>query len=127
MNMAFIIGNSGSNAELKYTPSGTAVVNLSIATSERRGDAFETHWHRVVLFGKTAEKMAPRIQKGTQVFVQGKINTRSWEDKQGQKKTSVEITANWIRVIQKDNEPQGSGGHSAGHYDPTMGEMDIPF
>jgi single-strand DNA-binding protein len=133
MNMVFLIGNSGADAELKYTPNGTAIVNLSIATSEKRGDAYETHWHRIVLFGKTAESMAPRIKKGSQVFIQGKIFTRTWDDKQGNKKTSVEITANWVRIIQKDapqsQEFGGGTGYSAGNYQPGPGfeNGDIPF
>jgi single-strand DNA-binding protein len=128
MNMCFLIGNSGADAELKYTQNGTAIVNVSIATSEKRGDAYETHWHRIVLFGKTAESMAPRIKKGSQLFIQGKIFTRSWQDKDGVKKTSVEITANWVRIIQKDapQDNSGGGGYSAGQYDPGF-PADIPF
>lgn len=104
MNRCTLIGRAGADAELRYTPNGHPVINFSIATSEKKGEQYETQWHKIVLYGKSAESYAQRIKKGIEVFVDGKILTRAWTDSSGQKKSSFEIIANWVRVIEKNNQ-----------------------
>ena len=87
VNRVILVGNLGRDAELKYTPSGAAVSNFSIATTEtwkdkNSGERKEkTEWHRIVLWGKTAENLSQYLLKGKQVFVEGRLETRQWEDK----------------------------------------------
>lgn len=102
MNQVILIGRSSAAAELKYTPNGLAVVNLSVATNDGKADKKITSWHRVTLFGKTAEMFGPRIQKGTEIFIQGKLQYNQWE-KNGVKMTNSYIVADWVRVIEQPN------------------------
>lgn len=106
MRQAILNGRSGADAELKYTQGGTAVVNLTIAVNEKRGDAWECHWFRVTLFSKMAELLAPRIKKGTELFIVGQLTSRSWNDKNGQRKDSVEVLANRVRICQGKDEQE---------------------
>ena len=97
VNRVILVGNLGRDAELKYTPSGAAVSNFSIATTEtwkdkNSGERKEkTEWHRIVLWGKTAENLSQYLLKGKQVFVEGRLETRQWEDKEGQKRSTTEV------------------------------------
>ena len=97
VNKVILVGNLGRDAELKYTPSGAAVSNFSIATSEswkdkNSGERKEkTEWHRIVLWGKTAENLSQYLLKGKQIFVEGRLETRQWEDKEGQKRSTTEV------------------------------------
>jgi single-strand DNA-binding protein len=149
MNQVTILGRSGANAEVKYAQNGTAIVNLSIATSEKQGETWVSTWHKVVVFGKTAENIATVCFKGSEVFVYGKIVNRKWTDKNGQEKHSQEIIANWIRVCESGRpkqQQQGYGGpdeENPENYRPNqttrtppparqpspapMSEDDIPF
>lgn len=86
-------GRSGSDAELKYTQNGTAVINLSLAVNEKRNDAVETHWFKVNIWSKQAEELQPLIKKGTLLSIHGKLESRSWQDKNGNRRESVEISA----------------------------------
>ena len=90
VNKVILIGNLGANPEMRFTQGGQAVANLRIATTERWTDKSgqrqeSTEWHRVVLFGKTAEVAQKYLTKGRQVFIEGRIQTRQWQDQQGQK------------------------------------------
>ncbi len=101
LNRVMLIGNLGADPELKYTPSGKAVCNLSIATNEvwkdKEGNKQEkVEWHRVNLWGDLAENCAKYLAKGRSVYVEGKLQTRSWEDKDGQKKYATEIVASSV-------------------------------
>lgn len=133
MNEIYLIGRSGADAELRYTANGTAVLNLSVAVSEKKGDGYETSWFKVSAYSKTAETMAQKIKKGSEVFVKGKLVSRSWDDKTtGQKRTSVEVLAQWLRVIDKsEGAPadryanQGQQPQMTNHSFMTDG--DIPF
>ena len=97
VNRVILVGNLGRDAELKYTPSGAAVSNFSIATSEswkdkNSGERKEkTEWHRIVLWGKTAENLSQYLLKGKQIYVEGRLETRQWEDKEGQKRSTTEV------------------------------------
>ncbi len=104
VNKAILIGNLGRDPELRYTQSGQAVVNFSIATSEnwtdKNGERQErTEWHRIVVWGKTGENCARFLSKGRTVYVEGRIQTREWEDREGQKRTTTEINAQTVTFL----------------------------
>jgi single-strand DNA-binding protein len=104
LNKVMLIGRLGQDPELKYTASGAAVLTLSIATNTsykgQDGNAVEhTEWHRVVLWRKLAEIMAQYAKKGSRVYVEGKLATRSWDDKDGVKKYTTEITADQMQLL----------------------------
>lgn len=106
VNRVIIMGRIGNDLELKYTPSNTAVLNLSIATSEkfhdREGNKQEkTEWHRVVAFGKQAEIISQYAGKGSKLFIEGKLQTRSYEDKNGVTLYSTEIIVNEFKFLDK--------------------------
>lgn len=107
-----IIGRLGQDPDVRYTQSNTAVANLSIATSERykdkQGEWKETtEWHRVVAWGRTAEICQEYLKKGSQVYVEGPIQTRQWEDKDGQTRYTTEIKALTLTML--DSKGSGSG------------------
>ena len=104
VNKAIILGNLGQDPELRYTPSGAAVCTLNIATTDVRNDQNNgrqerTEWHRVVVWNKAAENAAKYLAKGRSVYIEGKIQTRSWEDQNGQKKYSTEIVAQTVQFL----------------------------
>ena len=109
VNKVILLGRLGQDPELKYTPSGMAVCNFSLATSETWQDKSgqkqeKTEWHRVVVWGKLAELCNQYLTKGRQAFVEGKLQTRSWEAKDGQKKYTTEITATTVQFIGGNNQ-----------------------
>ncbi len=97
INKVILVGNLGNDPEVRYTPGGAAITNISIATSEswqdkQSGQTQEkTEWHRVVFFGKLADIAGEYLKKGSQVYIEGKLQTRKWQDKQGQDKYTTEI------------------------------------
>ncbi len=104
LNRVFLIGNLGADPEVRYTQSQLPICSMRIATNERRqNDAGEwvdqTEWHRVTAFGKTAENCGQYLKKGRQVFVEGRIQTKKYQDKDGQDKYSTEIVASGVRFI----------------------------
>ena len=105
VNKVIILGRLGQDPELKHTPSGAAVCNFSLATSETWNDKSsgqkqeKTEWHRVVVWGKLAELCNQYLAKGRQAFVEGKLQTRSWDDKDGNKKYTTEINATTVQFI----------------------------
>ena len=104
VNKVIILGRLGQDPELKYTPSGTAVCNFSLATSESWTDKSgskqeKTEWHRIVVWGKLAELCNQYLSKGRQAFVEGKLQTRSWDDKDGTKRYSTEVLAATVQFI----------------------------
>ncbi len=105
INKVILIGNLGNDPEVKYTASGSAVANVSIATSENWKDKAtgenqeRTEWHRVVFFGKLAEIVGEYLKKGSQVFVEGRLQTRKWQDKEGQDRYTTEIIANEMQML----------------------------
>jgi single-strand DNA-binding protein len=116
VNKAILIGNLGRDPELRYTQSGQAVVNFTLATSEnwtdRNGERQErTEWHRIVAFAKTAELCAQYLSKGRTVYIEGRIQTRDWEDKEGNKRTTTEINANTVQFL---GGPRSEGGGAGG-------------
>lgn len=113
VNKVIIIGNLGQDPELRYTPTGTAVCTLNVATTEVRTDngnrQEKTEWHRIVVWSKQAENCAKYLAKGRTVFVEGRLQTRSWDDQQsGQKRYATEIVAQNVQFI------GGAGGAARG-------------
>ncbi|MFQ5330106.1 MAG: single-stranded DNA-binding protein [Thermodesulfobacteriota bacterium] len=104
INKAILVGNIGSLEDTRYTPSGVAVKNFSVATNESYKDKEgnkqqKTEWHRIVTFGKLAEVCGEYLTKGKQVYLEGKLQTRSWEDQNGNKRSSTEILANTVQFL----------------------------
>lgn len=130
VNKVIIVGNLGRDPEVRFTQGGAAVCNLSVAVGERvkKGEAWEDHteWFRVVVFGKTAENAGQYLQKGRQIFVEGKLRQREYE-KDGQKQRSTEVVAD---VLQWLGGGKGEGGSKAGEAKSaaqTVDADDLPF
>ncbi|HEY4211389.1 MAG TPA: single-stranded DNA-binding protein [Steroidobacteraceae bacterium] len=117
VNKVILIGNLGADPETRAMPSGASVANLRIATSEswrdkQTGEQQErTEWHRVALFGRLAEIATEYLKKGSQVYIEGSLRTRKWQDKQGQERYSTEIVGNELQML---GGRGGGGGGSAG-------------
>lgn len=112
VNKVIIVGNLGKDPELKRTPSGAPVTDFSVATTERFTDKSgnrkeETEWHNVVLWNKLAENASQYLRKGSSVYIEGKLKTRSWDDN-GQKRYRTEIIASAMQFL--DGKPQEQGG-----------------
>lgn len=119
VNKVILIGNLGADPELKYTPSGTAVCTFRLATSEsfkdRDGNMQErTEWHRIVAWTKLGEIAAQYLSKGRQVYIEGSIRTRSWEDQSGERKYMTEIVARDIQFLGGGGGQGGQGGGGGG-------------
>lgn len=121
INRAILVGHLGADPELKYTDSGQAVLRMRLATSEswkdKNGERKErTEWHTVVMWGKRAESLARHLGKGQQVGIEGRIQTRQWEDKTGAKRYSTEIVATDLHFLGggKSGGQRDSGGYSGG-------------
>lgn len=116
VNKAIIVGNLGRDPEMRSTQSGAQVANFTVATSRVYKDSSgqrqeETEWHRVVAWGRLAEICGQYLQKGKQVYIEGRIQTRSWEDKEsGQKRYSTEIVALEMQMLGRAGEGGGGGG-----------------
>jgi single-strand DNA-binding protein len=133
LNKAMIIGNLGADPEVRYTQSNTAVANLSIATSDRYKDKSgewkeKTEWHRVVAWGRTAEVCQEYLQKGSQVYIEGPIQTNKWDDKDGQTHYSTEIKA--LRMVMLggkggNNAPAESNGAGSKASEPMSSNVDL--
>ena len=118
VNKVILIGNLGSDPELKYTPSGAAVTNFNVATNEvwndKDGNKQErTEWHRVVLWRKLAEIAGEYLKKGSKVYLEGRLQTRSWEDKDGVKRYTTEVVADNMTMLDAKGEGGSSGASSA--------------
>ena len=99
VNKVILVGNLGRDPENRYLASGDAVCNISIATTEKYKEKEHTEWHRVAFFGKLAEIAGQYLKKGSQVYVEGRIQTRKWQDKEGQDKYSTEIVADRMQML----------------------------
>jgi single-strand DNA-binding protein len=102
MNLAIIQGNVG-NIELKYTAANMAILTMTVATNEKAKDGMRTEWHRVTVFGKQAENCNTYLSKGSSVLVQGRIQTDSYENKDGNKVYTTKIVADNVRFLDKPN------------------------
>ena len=147
VNKVILVGNLGRDAELRYTPGGAAVATLNLATTEVWNDRNnqrqeKTEWHRVVLWGKQAESLQEYLTKGKQIYVEGRLQTRQWDDKDGNKRYTTEIKADRItllgggggasRAAGGGSEAYGArgGGSGGGMDEPPVEPItddDIPF
>ena len=115
VNKVIVVGRLGSDPDTRYMPSGSAVTNVSVATSEswkdkETGEKQEkTEWHRVVFFNRLAEIASEYLKKGSQIYVEGRLQTRKWEDKEGNEKWTTEIVANQMQML---GERMSSGSSS---------------
>ena len=134
VNKAILIGNLGADPEMRYTSSGTAVANFRIATTERwnspSGEKEErTEWHRIVAFGRLGEICGEYLAKGKQVYIEGRLQTRNWEDRDGNQRTTTEIVATGMQML-----GQAAGGNArfqekdeSSPQDESTKDQDIPF
>jgi single-strand DNA-binding protein len=143
VNKVILVGNLGRDAELRYTPGGAAVATLNMATTEvwndKQGQRQEkTEWHRIILWGKQAESLQEYLTKGKQLYVEGRLQTRQWDDKDGNKRYTTEVKADRITLLGGGGGRGGGGmmdrGASASHGngidEPPMEPItddDIPF
>lgn len=134
INKAILIGNLGADPEVRYTQNGAAVANFNIATTEtwvKDGNKEErTEWHRIVAFGKLGEICGEYLSKGSKVYIEGRIQTRQWDDKDGNKRYTTEIVARDMKMLTpKNSGSQGGGGYGMEEPpmpEPIMGD-DVPF
>src|SRR6059058_2218664 len=115
VNKVIIVGNLGRDPETRYMPEGGAITNISVATTEKwkdkNGEMQEkTEWHRVAFFGKLAEIAGEYLKKGSQVYVEGRLQTRKWQDKEGQDKYTTEIIADRMQML-GSRSGSGAGGN----------------
>ena len=145
VNKVIVVSNLGSDPDTRYVPSGSAVTNLSIATSEswkdkQTGEQKErTEWHKVAMFGRLAEIAAEYLRKGSQVYIEGKLRTRKWQDKEGKDRWTTEIIADEMQMLGSRsgggapamNESSRSNDSAGSNSPPpaSSGEFDddIPF
>ncbi|MDP6684732.1 MAG: single-stranded DNA-binding protein [Candidatus Marinimicrobia bacterium] len=127
VNKVVIVGHIGADPETRFTPSGTAVANFNVATNESRKNSDgeyqdHTEWHSCVLFGKRAEFAGEYLKKGQLVYLEGKLQTRSWEDDSGTKKYKTEVLGNEVTMLGKKT---GTGGSSKDG--DNASDDDLPF
>lgn len=127
VNKVILIGNLGADPEVKYTSSGVAVANFNLATSEswtdKSGERQErTEWHRLVLWRKLAEIAGQYLKKGGKIYVEGKLQTRSWDDQSGQKRYTTEVVVDEMQML--DGRGDGGGAASGPSGDPGPAAME---
>jgi single-strand DNA-binding protein len=127
LNKVMLIGHLGGDPEMKYTPGGQAVATFSVATNEvykdKEGNQQErTEWHRIVAWTRLAEVAAEYLKKGQQVYVEGRLQTRSWNDKDGNKRYTTEIVANTFQFLGR----KGEGGGGAPDIPPPSDDLAPP-
>lgn len=118
VNKVILVGNLGRDPEVRYMPDGAAIANISVATTDawkdKNGEKQErTEWHRVAFFGKLAEIAGEYLKKGSQVYVEGRLQTRKWQDKEGQDRYTTEIVADRMQML-GGRAGMGGGGADAG-------------
>ena len=136
INKAVLLGRLGKDPEVRYTPEGAMVTNFNLATDEQWKDkngekVQKTEWHKIVTFGKLAEICGNYLVKGKLVYIEGRIQTRSWEDKEGVKRFTTEIVANDMKMLDSKGQGKDSqmpAGAAAAHSAPPAEDLsDIPF
>ncbi len=140
VNKVILVGNVGRDPELRYTPGGTPVATFTLATNEawtsKTGEKQErTEWHRIVVWGKQAEIANEYVKKGRQLYVEGALQTRQWDDRNGQKRTTTEIKALRFQMLGSPERGRGAAAapppenpeEEAAPGEPSFPEDDIPF
>jgi len=118
VNKVILIGNAGKDPEVRYMPNGNAVANLTLATSDswkdkNTGETQErTEWHRIVFFRRLAEVVGEYVKKGSKIYIEGRLQTRKWQDQSGQDKYTTEIIADQMQML----DSRGSGGGGGGDF-----------
>ena len=140
INKVIVVGNLGADPDTRFMPSGNAVTNISVATSESWNDKVtgekqeRTEWHRVVFFGRLAEIASEYLKKGSQVYIEGKLQTRKWEDKEGNERWTTEIVSNQMQMLgEKMSQSASNQGNvtkqnnSSNEFVDEEFDDDIPF
>lgn len=142
VNKVILVGNIGADPELRQTQSGTSVANFNLATSETVKGEKKTEWHRIVTFGRTAENCSEYLHKGSQVCLEGKLQTRKWQDRDGNDRYTTEVVAFSVTFLSNKaggyKESGSTGGGFGSGYDkpkdpnydpgpPTITDDDVPF
>ena len=140
INKVIVVGNLGADPDSRTMPSGNAVTNISVATSESWNDKEtgerqeKTEWHRVVFFGRLAEIASEYLKKGSQVYIEGKLQTRKWEDKEGNERWTTEIVSNQMQMLgEKMSQSASNQGNvtkqnnSSNEFVDEEFDADIPF
>lgn len=131
VNRVIIVGNLGRDPEIRYMPSGDAMVNINIATTDnwkdKNGEKQEkTEWHRIVMFGKVAEIAGEYLKKGSQAYFEGRLQTRKWEDKEGSDRYTTEIVADRMQMLGgKSDETKRAADKPKADFSDL--ESDVPF
>jgi single-strand DNA-binding protein len=135
INKVILVGNLGNDPEIRYMPSGGAVANITIATSESWRDKSsgeqreKTEWHRVALFGKLAEVAGEYLRKGSQVYIEGQLQTRKWQDQNGQERYTTEVVVqgfNGVMQMLGGRQGQGQGAPAGGQQQGNWGQPQQP-
>lgn len=127
INKVILVGNLGKDPEIRYSASGAAIANITIATSDswkdkQTGEKQErTEWHRVVFFNRLAEVVGEYLKKGSQVYVEGRLQTRKWQDKEGQDRYTTEIVASEMQMLGSRGGMGDSGGYDQSNYGQSSG------
>ncbi len=137
VNKVILVGNLGRDPELRYTPNGTPVANFTMATSDRWTDPSgekkeRTEWHRIVVWGKQAEVVSQYLKKGRQVYIEGAIQTREWQDREGNKRQTTEIRALRVQLLGKPEDRQAGAApapatEEVAEPESGFGDDDVPF
>ncbi len=137
INKAILVGRLGADPEVRYTPDGAMVTNFRIATDEQWKDkngekVQKTEWHKIVTFGKLAEICGKYLVKGKLVYLEGRIQTRAWDDKEGVKRYTTEIVASTMQMLDSKGQKGADASpaeppHSPSGVDAPLPEEDVPF
>ena len=136
VNKVILVGNLGADPETKYLPSGDAVTNIRVATTDRWKDKTSgemkeaTEWHRIAFFGRLAEIAGEYLKKGSQVYIEGRLRTRKWQDKEGQDRYSTEIVADTMQMLGSragSGEPRPEPMAAAKASEPPSGLLFLPY
>ncbi len=132
INKVIIVGNLGNDPEMRYMPSGSAVANLSVATTDSWKDKQtgqnqeQTEWHRVVFFNRLAEIAGEYLRKGSQVYIEGSLRTRKWTDKSGNDRYTTEIVGRDLQMLGGRGSEGGGAQTSSAPYTPPAQKNDMP-
>jgi single-strand DNA-binding protein len=130
VNKVILVGNLGRDPEIRYLQSGQAVANFTVATNDRWTDRDgkpqeRTEWHRIVVWGKQAENCANYLSKGRTVYIEGRLQTREWEDKEGQKRQTTEVVAQTVQFL-SPRDPAGRAAPARGAGEPGAAAEEEP-
>jgi single-strand DNA-binding protein len=132
VNKVILVGNLGRDPETRYSPDGGAICNISVATTDTWKDKTSgerqerTEWHRVVFFSRLAEIAGEYLKKGSQVYIEGRLQTRKWQDKEGQERYTTEIIADRMQMLGSRSGMGEAGGRGADAREPAMAEEPKP-